>query len=71
MVASGALVAPRAEGAQLSLSKMTGVAPGGIHAVITGQSRQLPDREQDRESELATLAAAMIGDTLELLQQRG
>ena len=71
MVASGALVAPSAEGAQLILSKMTGVAPGGIDAVITGQPRQLPDRQQDRKSELATLAAAMIGDTLQFLQQRG
>ena len=71
MVVPGALVAPRVQGAQLVLSEMTGVAPSGIDAVVTGQPCQLPDCQQDRESELATLITAMIGDALELLQQRG
>ena len=70
MVTTRRLVAPSAEGAQLLLVQSAGITPSGVHAPVPGQTRQLPDRQQGRQLELAALTAAVIRDRCELLQQR-
>ena len=70
MVATGRWVAPSAEGAQLLLVQSAGIAPSGVDTPVPGQARQLPDRQQGRQLELAALGSAVIRDGGELLQQR-
>ncbi len=71
MVATGPLVAPSAEQAQLLLSQRARITPSGVHAPVPGQTRQPPDRQQGRQLELAALSAAMVRDRGELFEQRG
>lgn len=70
VVATGPRMAPGAEGVQLLLVQSAGIAPCGVHTPIAGQARQLPDRQQGRQPEFASLGAAVIRDGGELFEQR-